>query len=117
MRYLALIYGDERAWDAMSKEEQQAVYEQHSVFNERAGDKIVRSAETAASDAATTVRRRNGQIEVTDGPFAESKEQLGGFYVFECDSEGEALELAKQVPGFDRGVVVVLQPAYVEAAA
>lgn len=117
MKYLALIYGDERAWDAMSKEEQEAVYEQHSAFHERAGKRIVRGAETAASDAATTVRRRNGQTEVTDGPFAESKEQLGGFYVFECDSEGEALELAKQVPGFDRGVVVVVQPAYVEAAA
>jgi hypothetical protein len=117
MRYLALIYGDEQAWDAMSEQEQQDVYEQHRLFHERAGDKIVKGAETAASNTATTVRRRNGQTEVTDGPFAESKEQLGGFYVFECGSEGEALELAKQVPGFDRGVVVVVQPEYVEAQA
>ena len=116
MKYLALIYADERDWDALSEEEQQAVYEQHRVFHEAAGDKIVKGGETAASNAATTVRRRNGQTEVTDGPFAESKEQLGGFYVFECDSESAALELAKQVPGFDRGVVVVVQPAYMEAA-
>jgi hypothetical protein len=116
MKYLALIYGDEQAWDSMSEQEQQAVYDQHSVFHERAGDKIVKGAETAASNAATTVRRRNGQTQVTDGPYAESKEQLGGFYVFECGSETEAIELAKQVPGFDRGVVVVVQPEYVEAS-
>ena len=117
MKYLALIYGDERAWDAMSEQEQQAVYEQHRSFSEKAGDRIVESAETAASDAATTVRRRNGQTEVTDGPFAESKEQLGGFYVLECGSESEALDLAGQLPGLDRGVVVVVQPEYVEASA
>jgi hypothetical protein len=117
VKYLALIYGDEHAWDAMTEQEQQAVYEQHRKFHETAGDKIVTGAETAASNAATTVRRRDGQTQVTDGPFAESKEQLGGFYVFECGSESEALALAKQVPGFDRGVVVVVQPEYVEASA
>jgi hypothetical protein len=117
MKYLALIYGDERAWAQLPEQEQQAVYAQHRAYFESAGDKIVEGAETAPSSAATTVRRRDGQTQVTDGPYAESKEQLGGFYVFECGSESEALELAKRIPGLDRGAVVVVQPEYVEASA
>ena len=116
MKYLALVYGDESAWEAMSEEQRQAVYAEHRAFHETVGAKIVAGAETAASNAATTVRRRDGQTQVTDGPFAESKEQLGGFYVFECESEDEALELGKQIPGLGRGVVVVVQPEYVEAS-
>jgi hypothetical protein len=116
MKYLALIYGDENAWAALSEQEQQAVYGQHRAFFEAAGDKIVDGAEAAASNTATTVRLRDGRTQVTDGPYAESKEQLGGFYVFECGSESEALELAKQIPGLDRGAVVVVQPEYVEAS-
>lgn len=117
MRYLALIYGDERAWADLPEQEQQAVYSEYRAFAETAGDKLVDGAETAASNAATTVRVRDGQTAVTDRPFAETREQLGGFFVFECGSEAEALELAKRIPGLDRGGIVVVQPAYEEAAA
>jgi len=117
VRFLALIYGDERAWAELPEHEQQAVYADYRAFAEAAGEELVDGAETAASNAATTVRVRDGQTAVTDGPFAETREQLGGFFVFECGSEGEALALAKRVPGLDRGAVVVVQPAYVEPAA
>lgn len=117
MRYLALIYGDEGAWESLSKEEQQAVYAEYNAFAQGVGEQLVDGAETAASNTATTVRVRDGETSVTDGPFAESKEQLGGFFVFECGSEDEALELAKRIPGLDRGAVVVVQPAYEETAA
>lgn len=116
MKFLALIYGDESAWAALSEREQQAVYAQHRAFFEGAGDRIVEGSETAASNSATTVRLRNGQTQVTDGPYAESKEQLGGFYVFDVGSESEALELAKKIPGIDRGAVVVVQPEYVDSS-
>lgn len=117
MRFLALIYGDERAWAELTKDEQQAVYADYRAFAEAAGEKLVDGAETAASNAATTIRVRDGQTAVTDGPFAETREQLGGFFVFECASKDEALGLAKRIPGLDRGARVVVQPAYVEAEA
>ena len=54
---------------------------------------------------------------MTDGLFAETREQLGGFFVFECGTEDEALELAKRIPGVERGATIVVQPEYVEGAA
>lgn len=116
MKYLALIYGDEAAWADLPQEEQQAMYELYRQFSESVGDKLVGGAETAASNTATTVRVRNGQTAVTDGPYAETKEQLGGFFVFDCGSADEALALAKQIPGLDHGAAVVVRPAYVEEA-
>jgi hypothetical protein len=116
MKYLALIYGDEAAWAELPQQEQQAMYEQYRQFSESVGDKLVGGAETAASNTATTVRVRNGQTAVTDGPYAETKEQLGGFFVFDCGSAEEALALAKQIPGLDHGAAVVVRPAYVEEA-
>ena len=109
MRYLALIYGDETAWADLPEQEQQAVYAQYRAFSEAAGEKLVGGAETAASNTATTVRVRDGETAVSDGPFAETKEQLGGFFVFECESDDEALELAKRIPGLDRGGTVVVR--------
>ncbi len=117
MRYLALIYGDEGAWESSSEQEKKAMYAEYNAFAQAVGEQLVDGAETAASNTATTVRVRDGKTNVSDGPLAESKEQLGGFFVFECGSEDEALELAKRIPGLDRGAVVVVQPAYVEAAA
>jgi hypothetical protein len=117
MKYLALIYGDEGAWTDLSEQEQQAVYARYRDFAQSVGDKLVDGAETAASNTATTVRVRNGETAVTDGPFAESKEQLGGFFVFECASADEALALAKQIPALDSGGAVVVRPAYEEATA
>ena len=116
MKYLALIYGDEGSWEALSDAEKQSVYAQYRAFSETAGDRLVDGAETAASTAATTVRVRDGATAVNDGPYAETKEQLGGFFVFECASLDEAVELAQRIPGLDRGTVEV-RPAYRENAA
>jgi hypothetical protein len=116
VRYLALIYGEEGAWDALSDDEKQAVYSRYRSFADTAGDKLVDGAETASSTAATTVRVRNGQTAVSDGPYVETKEQLGGFFVFDCETFDEAVELAAKIPGVDRGAVEV-RPAYEETAA
>lgn len=116
MRYLALIYGQEGDWDALSDAEKQSVYAEYRAFSNAAGDRLVDGAETAPSTAATTVRVRDGETSVSDGPYAVTKEQLGGFFVFECDTLDEAVELAKRIPGLDRGAVEV-RPAYVEEAA
>jgi hypothetical protein len=59
------------------------------------------------TDAATTVRVRNGNVSTTDGPYAETKEQLGGFYVIEAKDRDEAIEVASRIPGASRGCVEV----------
>jgi hypothetical protein len=116
VKVLALIYGDERKWEALDDEERQAKYDEHRAFAAVAGAKLLKGAELARTDAATTVRVRDGQTVVTDGPFAETKEQLGGFYVLDCGSVDEAVELATHIPEASDGTVE-LRAAAEEAAA
>jgi hypothetical protein len=105
VKVLALIYGDQNRWDRLTEAERNEVYGRYRAFGERADGKIVDGAELAPTPTATTVRIRSGDTSVTDGPFAETKEQLGGFYVLECDSLDEATELAAQIPGASTGAV------------
>jgi hypothetical protein len=107
MKVIALIYGDETRWDSAGEDERSAVYARYRAFGEAAGSKVVDGAELASTRTATTVRVRDGQTLVTDGPFAETKEQLGGFYLLDCDSFDEAVELAAQIPGAATGAVEV----------
>lgn len=115
MKYLALIYGDENRWSSLGDDERKAIYEQYRAFSEAAGDKVVDGAETADTKSATTVRVRNGQTQVTDGPAEQLPEPLGGFFLLECDTIDEAVALAQQIPGAATGVVEV-RPQYVEAS-
>ena len=107
MKVLALIYADETAWDAADEGEREKVYEQYRAFGEAAGSKILGGAELAPTRTATTVRIRDGQTLVTDGAFAETKEQLGGFYLLDCANLDEAVQLAARIPGAARGAVEV----------
>jgi hypothetical protein len=116
VKYLALIYGDESRWESLSENERKAIYEQYRAFSEAAGAKIVGGAETADTKSATTVRVRNGQTQVTDGPPEQLAEPLGGFFLLECESMDEAIALAQRIPGAETGVVEV-RPQYVEEAA
>jgi hypothetical protein len=116
VKYLALIWGDESGWEGLSEADKQAVYARYRAFSEAAGSKLVDGAETAPSQSATTIRVRDGETHVSDGPYAETKEQLGGFFVFECDSIDEAVALAKEIPMSREGAVEV-RPEYVGAAA
>jgi hypothetical protein len=116
MKYLALIYGSQERRDSLSEEERSAVYERYNAFGDEAGDRIVTGAELQSPATATTVRVRGDETVVTDGPFAETKEQLGGYYVLECASLDEAVQLAARIPGAEHGIVEV-RPAYVDAEA
>jgi hypothetical protein len=116
VKYLALIYGDERAWEGRSDEDRKDVYERYRTFSDSADRKIVAGAETAGTRSATTVRVRGGEAQVTDGPSEPLDEPLGGFFVFECASLDEALELAARIPGAETGAVEI-RPAYVEEEA
>ena len=115
MKYLALIYADEGVWSELSDDEREAAYAQYRAFGEEAGKAGVVAAgnELGPTADATTVRVRDGETLVTDGPYAEVKEALGGFYVLECDSMDEALDWAARIPGASHGAVEV-RPTYVD---
>src|SRR5262245_23684795 len=84
MHYMLLIYGDEAGRESRSEEEQHAMFGEYFAFSEAIRDQTVESAPLEPTATATTVRVRNGETLVTDGPFAETKEQLGGFYLIEA---------------------------------
>lgn len=116
MKVLALIYADESRWETFDEHQREAVYAKYRAFGEAAADRIVDGAELSSTRAATTVRVRDGQTLVTDGPFTETKEALGGFYLLDCSSLEEAAEVAARIPGAEHGAIE-LRPAREEAAA
>jgi hypothetical protein len=109
MRYLCLLYGDENRWDNVTKEEMGALYEEYVAFT----DDIKRTGHHIAGDplyptkSATTVRVRNGRVSTTDGPFAETKEQLGGYFQIEAKDLNEAIQIASRIPAARTGSVEV----------
>jgi hypothetical protein len=111
MRYLMLLYGNEQAERSMTGEERRAIVEQHIDFARRLreADALVASEALAAASDAKVMRRDGERPVVTDGPFAETKEQLGGFYLLECDGIDEALKWAEQVPK-SPGLVAEIRP-------
>jgi hypothetical protein len=109
MKYLCLIYDEERKIDALSKAEMAAVMGEYNAFTQSIKD----SGQWLAGHAlkrvatATTVRVRAGRTTTTDGPFAETKEQLGGFYLIEARDLNEALQIAARIPSAKLGSVEV----------
>jgi hypothetical protein len=107
--YAMLIYTDQAVEAAQSPEVQQAVMGAYFGFTNAVKDKKLYKAGEALhpTTAATTVRVRNGETLTTDGPFAETKEQLGGFYLLDCKDLDEAIEYAAKIPGAAHGSVEV----------
>lgn len=111
MRYLMLLYGNEEAERSLTGEERRAIVEQHIDLGRRLREAGVLVASEALADSsdARVIRRDGEQPLVTDGPFAETKEQLGSFYLLECQGIDEALEWAKRVPA-SPGLIVEVRP-------
>ncbi len=109
MRYALLIYADEKAWESVPHEQQHAIYQEYEKFAQELEERgVMRGGDQLAdSPAATTVRVRDGQRLVTDGPFAEAKEQLWGDFLVEVDDLDTAIELASKIPGARHGSVEV----------
>ena len=118
MRYLALIHADEARWSALSGGERDAIYDRYRSFADeaRSAGKLVGGYELQPSASATTVRVVEGETVVTDGPFAELREQIGGYFVLDCDSIDDAVALAARIPAAEHGAIEV-RPAYEEASA
>lgn len=109
MKYALLIYDNEAAWEGRTKEEGDKLMAEYFTFSEE----IDKSGKALGGDAlhsvstATTVRVRNGETITTDGPFAETKEQLGGFYLVEAKDLDEAVEIAARIPSAPYGSIEV----------
>jgi hypothetical protein len=108
MRYALLIYIEPPATEPTA-EENAAVMEAYNAFTQDAVNAGVMRGGEALEDAktATSVRVRNGQTLVTDGPFAETKEEFGGFYLIEAPNLDEAIKWAAKIPGAQRGTIEV----------
>jgi hypothetical protein len=109
MKYLCLIYDDEKKAVTMSKSDLDALMTDYFAFTED----IKKSGHYRAGEAlkpvqtATSVRVRNGKLATTDGPFAETKEQLGGFYMIEAKDLNEAIQIAAKIPSAKTGTIEV----------
>jgi hypothetical protein len=118
MEYLALIYADEGAWDRLSEEERASAYELYAEFSRsaEAAGVLVAGDELGPTSSATTVRVRDGRQLVSDGPYAEVKEALGGYFVLDCPTFDDALEWAARIPATEYGAVEV-RPIHVDPEA
>ena len=109
MKYMAIIYNDESQYANATPEEIGATFAAHGEFGEAAGKAGVMLGGDGLQPVATatTVRVRDGERLLTDGPYAETKEQLGGFYMLECKDLDEALAWAARIPEAKTGAVEV----------
>jgi hypothetical protein len=114
VNYMILIHNDERAWSAMTDEQRQQSFTAYMAYNAmlakagalKAGEQLL------PSQASKTLRKKGASVISTDGPFAETREQLGGYYILECATEAQALTLAGQCPGLDYGGVIEVRPIF-----
>jgi hypothetical protein len=110
MRYMLLIYmGQSTAeWEALSEAEQEQVLREYHALNEAPG--VSGGEQLAPVDTATTVRVQDGEALTTDGPFAATKEVLGGYYLLEADDIDAALEVAARIPAARMGGAIEIRP-------
>ena len=107
MKYAMLICTDEVAYEALSPEEAAANTAAYMTFMEKFGAKLLGGERLRPTTEATCVRIRDGKVTTTDGPFAETKEQLGGFYLVDAADLDEAIEIASQIPSSVHGTIEV----------
>ena len=115
MEYLLAIYGDEKAQASASPAEMEAVMGAWFQYDDqiRKAVKVIGGNALQPTSTATTVRGKDGQVITSDGPFAETKEQLGGYYLIDAKDLDEALEWAAKMPNIPSGGTVEVRPIQV----
>ena len=115
MKYMLLIHQgdtptprDPEAWGRLSESEQAAVFSDYQAINQTGG--VTPGEPMSAPETATTVRVKDGQTLVTDGPFVEMKEALGGYLFYEADDLDAAIELAARIPAARLGGAIEVRP-------
>ncbi|HEV8606839.1 MAG TPA: YciI family protein [Tepidisphaeraceae bacterium] len=106
MKYLCLICA-EKVMEQLTPEDAEYHFQEYSEFTEsiKKNGHFISANRLKPADSATTIRIRNGNVLVTDGPFAETKEQLGGYYLIEARDLNQAIQIASRIPGARRGCV------------
>jgi len=109
MKYLCLIYSEESNWANRTQEQMAAMTAEYMAYTDdiRKSGHLLGGEALHPTNAATTVRVRNGKVSTTDGPFAETKEQLGGFYLVEAKDLNDAIQVASRIPGAKYGSIEV----------
>ena len=109
MRYVLSIYENEKAWESLSENESKQVMGEYFSFTDsiRSSGNFVAGEALQPTATATTVRIRDGKRLTTDGPFAETREQLGGFYLIEAANLDEAIAIASRIPAARMGSIEV----------
>ncbi len=109
MRYLCLIYDEEKKQAGMSKSDGEAMMSEYGAFTDsiKKSGQFVGGEALQPTSAATTVRVRAGKMSSTDGPFAETKEQLGGYYLINAKDLNDAMKVAARIPAAKSGSVEV----------
>ena len=118
MRYMLSIYGDERLWTEATPEQVQAVMAAYEAFGREVTEAgvMLGGEGLQPSGTATTVQVRDGQTLTSDGPFADTREQLGGYYLLDCRDLDEAIGWAAKIPGAQNGTIEVRPVMDYEAA-
>ena len=109
MQYLLMLYAEEAQWNKMTKEQQEQGAAAYGAFSEalKKAGALAGSNRLQPSQSATTVRVANGKSQVLDGPFVDSKEQVGGYYLIDVPDLDSALSWAARCPGASHGVIEV----------
>jgi hypothetical protein len=109
MRYMLLIYDDESVLGGMSQEERDRLFQAYFAYHAEISEAgvFLQGEPLQPTQSATTVRVRDEQTLTTDGPYAETKEQLGGFYLVECENLDEAIRWAAKIPSAALGSIEV----------
>ena len=112
MRYMLLIYDDEKGRAKMSEQERGAIFQQYGEFTQsiQTSGAFQAGAPLQPTSTATTVRMKNGKTVTTDGPFAETKEQLGGYYIVESKNLDDAIAIASRIPSARVGGSIEVRP-------
>ena len=109
MKYLCLIYGEEAGAAKMSKDDMTAMMKDYGAYTQdiQKSGHYIGGNPLESVTTATTVRIRNGKMSTTDGPFAETKEQLAGYYLIEAKDLNEAIQVGSRIPGARSGSIEV----------
>jgi hypothetical protein len=114
MQYLLLCCFDEKRWDAIPGSQRDAIMREYGALMKSLDEsgQHVAGAQLQSTATAITVRGKDGKLFVTDGPYAETKEQLGGYHLVECRDRDEAISIAKRIPTIPYGGTVEVRPLY-----
>ncbi|MDQ6870925.1 MAG: YciI family protein [Gemmatimonadota bacterium] len=109
MKYLCLIYDDEKQWQKFPRDVQDKYMGEYMAFTEsiKQSGQFVGSNQLQPTHTATIVRSRNGKVSTTDGPFIETKEQLGGYYLIQAKDLNDAIQVASRIPSAKSGSIEV----------